>query len=287
MARLFFRIGLLPFLTGLLILLTSCGGPLPHWVNIQVQDQQTEQGLDSAKVKLYQQFGEQAAMLVDSQWTSLEGNCTFEIATQPGYQYYVVAERVYFQEALAEGGGTLLNQADLQEVDSQQVELILAPIPPPDPERFEKMHEVVPIHEVIGILRSDQWEWAFLPKMAWEDIPSLLEIGTDSTYIHVYPHHPLTTYQPDSVRVGLVALWLIEAIRRSEIRSEAFIHLMHPSRAPVLGTRRGNPSGFNSLSQIQQAQQGYQQWWEQTQAAENRAKAARANPLRGLGMSWM
>jgi hypothetical protein len=269
------------------LLCLACGGLPPQVIDILVSDEETELGLDSVQILLYRQFGETAPALIDSQWTSADGTCELLLQPEAGYAYFVRAHRSFYQEAVAAGGGTFLNQADVMDTDSQQIILLLEPIPAPDPERFEKMHESVPIHEVIATLRSDGWEWAFLPHMAWEDIPSLLAVGQDSAYVHQYPHHPRTTYQPDSVRVGLVALWLIETIRKSEIKHEEFIHLMPPSRAPVLGTRKGNPSGYNSISQMNQAWKGYQNWWEAAQDTASRSKSIRSNPLKGLGMSWM
>ena len=149
------------------------------------------------------------------------------------------------------------------------------------------MHDSIPVSQLLASILADEWSWAFLPRLSREHIPALLQLGNDTTYIQNYPHHPLSTYQPDSIRAGLVALWLIEAIRKGEIKgTDALNTLMPPSRAPALGTRRGNPSGRNTPEQVQQAYEGYVQWWEALQQAENE-NAIKNNPLKGKGMSWM
>ncbi|MEZ4826954.1 MAG: hypothetical protein R3C61_11845 [Bacteroidia bacterium] len=92
------------------------------------------------------------------------------------------------------------------------------------------------------------------------------------------------------MRTGLVALWLVEAIRKgttsASAEEEPTGDLMPPSRAPVLGTSKGNPKGYNSTSQIRAALEAYQTWWENGKTME-KGEAAKVNPLAGKGLSWM
>lgn len=271
------------FLTG------GCLSSPPLYLDIQVNDQFSQEGLDSCQVVLSRQFDPEKndKIIIDTLQTNAEGKIIYQFAPEPGYLYHLEASRNFYWEALSEDGGQFLNQWELSDDDSQQIVLWLDPILPPEPDRFEKMHESVSIQDVLHTLKTNQWEWAFLPRLNWADIPILLTAGTDTSYVQAYPHHPQTRYQPDSVRVGLVALWLIEAIRKQQIREHDFVHLMPPSRAPVLGTRRGNPSGFNSIYQIETAATAYQSWWDQLIESGDTLKSARKNPLRGKGMSWM
>lgn len=275
----------------LLLLITqiclSCGEPDPSRVFVSVIDKDNEQPLDSARVILYRIHPELTEVLVDSQITDQQGTCDFSFQWKEGYKYQVVADRKHYQESLNEDGATFEHQQMLEEKDTNEVHLLLEQILPPDPDRFEKMHAEVSVSQVIAAITADEWEWAFLPKMGWEDIPALIQMAGDTNHIINYPRHPMSRYRPDSVRAGLVALWLVEAIRKQAIRNtEARGNLMPPSRAPVLGTRRGNPKGYNSIRQMESAKAGYEAWWEEAQQPEQ-TKAIRKNPLRGKGLSWM
>lgn len=271
------------------MLIQGCLSSPPTQLYVQVNDQLTETGLDSCRVILYRQFDPEKndRVVIDSLMTDKNGQLSYSFLPEPGYIYLLETNRRFYREALAVDGGQFLNHVELADEDTHRITLWLEPILPPEPNRFEKMHEDVSIQDVMHRLKTNQWEWAFLPRLQWGDIPVLMTSAADTNYVKAYPHHPQTRYQPDSVRIGLVALWLVEAIRRQQLRENDFVHLMPPSRAPVLGTRRGNPSGYNSPRQIQIAAEAYQSWWEQLVETGDTTASARKNPLRGKGMSWM
>ncbi|GAB4415340.1 MAG: hypothetical protein OHK0039_23880 [Bacteroidia bacterium] len=271
----------------LLLLLSGCGGPPLTPVEVLVVERDTERILDSAMVVLQRVYRGLDTVALDTQWTQGEGRCQFAFAAQEGYDYEVVATRRHYQQTVLSSGEAYGHRASLLPGDSNRVRLALELIPPPDPERFERMNAPVPVAEVLLKLKSGLWDWPFLPRIAWEDIPVLLAAGSDTAFVHAYPRHPLSTYRPDSVRVGLVALWLIDAVRMQTAGSNAIGSLMPPSRAPVLGTRKGNPSGYNSVAQVLLVQQAFQAWWDQAQTSEDRVQAARRNPLGGTGYGWM
>ncbi|MEO1450359.1 MAG: DUF4943 family protein [Bacteroidota bacterium] len=268
------------------VCLLACGEPPKTVVSVQVVDAVQARALDSACVRFWRSVGDQMPQLVDSFWTE-EGQASFSFMAEPGYQYSVEATRRHYLPMLADDGSGYANLLAVEPGDTLRDTLRLEPILPPDPERYERMHAEVSVPEVLTTLKADAWEWAFLPKLSWTDIPALLPLGADTNFVHQYPLHPLSRYRPDSTRVGLVALWLIEAIRRQESRKTESARLMPPSRAPFLGTRRGNPKGYNSPGQVAKAHAAYETWWEKAQADTLVSRAARPNPLRGSGMSWM
>jgi hypothetical protein len=277
------RFPLVGWLAGLLLGL-GCGDARRTVIEAQVMDRHSEQPIDSAMVLLYQGHpGEQAAPR-DTYYTDAAGRLEMTFAPEPDLRYRLQAQRRHYQAVLAASGGRYENEAPIEPGDTNRITLWLKPLPLPDPKRFARASETIPVKEVVAALRSNHWTWTLLPRLTWEDVPALLDVGGDTTYLKPYPRDPRSTYQPDSVRTGLTALWLIEAIRRSR-NEERPGGLMPPSRAPVLGTRYGNPSGYNSPQQIQRAHAAYQRWYDQYH--DNPAQARRRNPLRGLGMSWM
>ncbi|MEO0469922.1 MAG: DUF4943 family protein [Bacteroidota bacterium] len=272
----------------LILLLTACGGPVETPVYVSVVDQESQQGLDSAQVFLSRSL-EGREEIIDSFRTDMEGQLSFAFEAQPGYTYALRTQRRHYEAAVSQDGAQYNNQASVLPNDTNRVQLSLLEILPPDPEKYVRMHADVSVNEVIAALRDTAWSWTFLPRLQWEDIPALLEIAADTNLIDPYPRHPLSRYRPPNARVGLVALWMIEAIRKMENQSsEVAGALMPPSRAPILGTRKGNPSGYNSPEQMETARMAYQDWWDsQAEPEADARKIARKNPLVGKGLSWM
>lgn len=281
--RIFIHLGFWGAILGLALI--SCRSSHSTPMEVQVWDALHDQPLDSAVVLLQRAHSEGKWTTQDSLWSDEAGKLSFELRPDEGYRYRLRAERNHYQSILDESGARYRNEAPISLGDTNRLKLELEPIVAPDPERFSRIYAELNVQQLIAAMRSDTWEWNFLPRLAWTDVPALLEVGGDSAFMHTYPHHPRTTYQPDSVRVGLTALWLIEAIRRQDDPQERPGGMMPPSRAPVLGTRYGNPQGFNSVEQLQQAHQAYQQWWASHQ--DDLDQAERTNPLRGQGLSWM
>ncbi len=272
-------------IAGLCLCLLACGGGPKTPVEVTVLNRENEQPLDSASVLVLKSYPGGDAEVKDTLWTDEEGRLTFNLISEKGYQYSLQADRKHYIAALAASGGNYENEAPLELGDSNRVILYLEPIELPDPSRLERSFAAIPVKEVVAAIRGDSWTWSFLPELTWEDIPSLLEVGADTTFLHQYPRDPRSNYQPDSVSAGVTALWLIEAIRRQAGTQEQRGGMMPPGRAPVLGTRYGNPSGYNSPAQVRKAHGAYLTWW--TQHGEDPDKASRRQPLRGTGLGWM
>lgn len=271
-----------------MLLLSSCG-PRKVYISVEVQDVLSGQKLDSAQVDLYRNIRGGNEQKLQTCYSDESGSCSFVLEIDESYTYRIEASRVHFAKTLSEDGSTYIHQKTLELGDSIQAQLFLESILPPDPERFEKMYPEVPISQVIAAIAADEWSWSFLPKISWEDVPILLNQGTDSSFVKNYPRNLRSTYRPDSIRAGLVSLWLVEALRKQKIKgNDEFYALTAPSRAPVLGTRRGNPSGYNSVEQLQTAQEAYKEWWEAVPVDSlGRVEAIRKNPLAGKSLSWM
>lgn len=270
------------------LFLTSCG-PQTMYVHVEVLDKFSVKPIDSAEVVIFRQALGGSDMEVYRCLTDGNGVCALSFEIDEQFAYRVEATRQHFVNPVSEDGSDYLHQAALEISDSNSVILYLESILPPDPGRFEKMHSIVPISQVVAAISADEWAWTFLPKISWTDVPILLNQGQDSTFIKKYPRNPRSRYRPDSIRAGLASLWLIEALRKQQLGNQKeFYSLNPPSRAPVLGTRRGNPSGYNSVEQINLAHEAYAKWWSEMPAdSTERAKAIRENPLKGIGISWM
>lgn len=271
-------------------LLAACG-PSPREVTVAVLDHETRRGIDSVRIELQGQWGPDGQReTLQTYTTNAEGRVRFIYEPEEGRQYWVEAERHHYQRLVSDNGVEYLNEAELPRRDTATVRLELELITGPDPDRLAKVQQAVPVGELLGKLRSGNWDYTMLPAIGWDDIPALLQAASDTAWVKRYPHHPRSNYRPREARVGLVALWLIEAIRQHELKGPEDLQLLvAPSRAPFLGTSQGNPTGFNSVEQLQQAHAAYQQWYDAVQAADSsaRERAIRSIPLQGQGLSWM
>lgn len=268
--------------------LMSCG-PKTMYVEVGVVEKFSGESVDSAEVVVYRKAMGGAEQRVSSCITDGNGACFMDFEIDEQYSYRIETSRPFYANPVSENGADYLHQAALEIRDTNRVSLYLESIQAPDPKRFEKMYPEVPISQVVAAIAADEWSWTFLPKISWSDVPVLLNQGQDSTFIKNYPRNPRSRYRPDSIRAGLVSLWLIEALRKQQLQNnQEFYSLNPPSKAPVLGTRRGNPSGYNSVEQINMAHEAYSTWWkDMPNDSTERMEALKKNPLSGLGFSWM
>lgn len=278
-------------LAGFCLLLTSCG-PDSQIVVVSVEDHFTGRSLDSVQVELISMIpGESSPKVLSTRHTGENGSVSFSYDRYQDQVYSIRSSRKYYEPLLNEGGDQYLNESILGAGDSVILRHQLSQIEAPDPDFLAKVREEVGLEEVLTRLKANHWNFALLPQFTWKDVPQLIDLGGDTTLITKYPLNPNSTYRPKHARVGLVALWLVEAIRKSEMVgiSDELQNLVPPSRAPILGTSQGNPSGKNTADQILRAQAAYQAWYEAVEAAprNRRINEMRNIPLRNEGMSWM
>lgn len=273
-----------------LLLLPSCG-PDTQIVVVSVEDHASGRSLDSARVDLLTSSAEGGINILSTRYTGESGTVVFSYDRYRDQQFSVRSSRKFFEPIVNEEGDQYLNESVLGSGDSIFLTHSLSQIEVPDPAFLSRVREEVSLEEVLVKLKANQWDLALLPQLGWEDVPALIEFGGDTTLITKYPANPTSSYRPKQARAGLVALWLVEAIRKSEMVgiSDELQNLVPPSRAPILGTSQGNPSGKNTSEQIQRAQAAYQTWYEAVEAAprNRRINEMRNIPLRNEGMSWM
>lgn len=279
------------FLILLLSTLLACG-PREQLVLVSVQDLSNLRPLDSAKVQLLVRTASNSIVdTLSTKYTDSDGLAQFTYDIRENRRYRVRVTRKFYRPVVNKNGDGYQNEAQLGFGDSSVHVLSLDRIEAPDPAILNKVREEISLEEMLVKLKANQWNYAILPHLDWTDVPALIAVAGDTTIITKYPKNPTSTYKPKNARVGLVALWLVEAIRKMEMTgaSEDLQNLIPPSRTPILGTRQGNPSGHNTADQILRAQAAYQAWYEAVEAAprSRRINEMRNIPLRNEGMSWM
>ena len=115
-----------------------------------------------------------------------------------------------------------------------------------------------------------------------EAIPALLSFADDMRMIKNPPTDPLSSYLPPSCSVGVFSLWLIECIRRTELKKvqgedSTWGHLpLVPQLGSVL---YGN---IDYITFQNSAARSYRSWWN-SGAFES---IISVNPLDNTGLHW-
>lgn len=114
------------------------------------------------------------------------------------------------------------------------------------------------------------------PHLAWEHIPALLELSGSQRVLTQFPINPISSQAEETCREGMIALWLIEGIRRGG----------HLSMAPLC-LRPGENRDWTAASEANHPAvlAAYRGWWERVRTLPQ-ADAVKVNPLEGTGMAW-
>lgn len=77
-------------------------------------------------------------------------------------------------------------------------------VPAPD-ERVRKLFEA---------MRAGKCDESVFPALGWEDIPSLLTVAPSTAVLKNFPRNAISSQYEPECSEGMVALWLIEGLRR-------------------------------------------------------------------------
>ena len=75
------------------------------------------------------------------------------------------------------------------------------------------------------------------PDVGWEDVPALLARAEEERPLATFPTNPLSSFARPSCREGLVALWLVEGVRKGGVRP---LNRRSPAPEDRAGARRRN-----------------------------------------------
>ncbi len=279
----------IPILAIPLLCLTAlaCSKQAETPILVKVASAETGKALDSVRLYVFRGAGGGSFTLWDSTLQNDTAWLRLSLPASQGYTYRLRAERTYYKPPVSVDGSRYLNEVSFIPKETDSFRLLLAPILAPAIQDIAQAAKTLTVHEVIAQLKANTWEGQYLPRLGWEDIPPLLEVATDTTYLDHFPTRTNNPYRVKQARMGLVALWIVEAIRQDvRKRGNQAGFLIPASKVPVLGTRRGNPALRNRTQTVQVAADAYNRWWETVKELDP-AKGARKVPLRGTGYGWM
>lgn len=147
---------------------------------------------------------------------------------------------------------------------------------PKDPKKEERVNERV--RNFFATMRDGTFRDANMPRLGWEDAPSLLEMGGSTTKLQTFPTNPISSFAIRDVPEGMMALWLVEGIRTGK---------RFPSLNPMALPTGGAKGDLEKASAVSRPHvlKAYRDWWDKA-AGLPREKAAEINPLKDAGLRW-
>lgn len=268
-------------------MISACGSQASQTLHVKTVSLVTGHSLDSTRLFVYRSHSSSAKVLIDSVIPEDTNWVALDLKREQGYTYELHAQRKHYRGSVSKDGSRMLHTQILQPDEQDTVVLGLTPILPPTIRVVEEAQQNLSANQVIATLKSNSWEGQYLPRLQWEDIPTLLDACEDTTLVTQFPTKTDNPYTVKSARIGLVILWMVEAIRADNRQQNDRPGFLIPvSNVPVLGTRRGNPAMYNRPQTVAIAAEAYRRWWH-TNLDQPVYKTAWKNPLKGTGYGWM
>lgn len=144
------------------------------------------------------------------------------------------------------------------------------------------------ISDMFQAMRSGTYEkqydrYAF-PKVTWNDIPELLTYVESTIILKSHPINMASSMSPPNCTEGIMAIWLIEGIRKGVGK----VRLYYPSQIPVCydTTIPVPPSaGDFALAKLKTVAMAYTKWWKKVKNM-NMVEGSQVDPLDGTSLSW-
>jgi len=130
-------------------------------------------------------------------------------------------------------------------------------------------------------------DYESMPDLYWDDIPHLLEIAESDLPLTFFPRNPASSYAQHQAYMGIVALWMIESIRRdSPLRTHTDIQPF-PSLNPILGPQSAAEPDLSpdTFIELRTAAEAYKRWWRLYPNTGIDA-LKKIDPLSGTGLKW-
>ncbi len=161
---------------------------------------------------------------------------------------------------------------------------------------YVQREPITKAEQKLGIKTDLRLFHGWRPEFTWDDIPALLEIAQNDRLIEGMPSLIISSYAGRYCREGMIALWLIEGLRREQallqgekqLGEKLQLHIAY-SRLPLnpICTREGMAIGEceHSPEIHKAALQAYRTWWK-TAGSLPAYQAAAFYPLDLTNLRW-
>lgn len=134
---------------------------------------------------------------------------------------------------------------------------------------------------ILNTMRDGSWQGRALPKLHWDDMDALLERADSRVELKSFPVNPLSSQAQFSCLEGIMAMWLIEAVR---IKPKSG----YPSLNPLcFSAKKKEGTSWEDISNgnMDAAAGAYRAWWEKVKD-ESEEKRKEIDPLKDALLYW-
>ena len=136
--------------------------------------------------------------------------------------------------------------------------------------------------QIMASMRDGSWDGGrSLPELTWSDIDALLTRANSEVLLKSFPANPLSSQAQFSCPEGMMALWLIESIRKNDPGG-------YPSLNPLCfkANRDKNvPWEEHSRSNLKAAARAYDLWWRNVKDKSPKERS-KIDPLQDADLYW-
>jgi hypothetical protein len=176
----------------------------------------------------------------------------------------------------------VLNMSQIRSVLTMIVLLLVAgctrrQLPPHDGSGLEAVR-TDRVRPLFDSMLNGTYTTPVFPVLTWDDIPALLALADSKRLPSSFPHNPLSSQSQSTCSEGMVALWLVEGIRRGG---------QFASLNPLCLGNAAEEEPWTTTSERNHDRvlTAYREWWKNVNGFA-RDRAAAMNPLEGTGLHW-
>jgi len=258
-------------------------------ITVTVIDKKNSKPIDDAEVTL--KTWTNSSLNNETKHSDPEGQCSFLFDFDESTNYQIFTRKKgYFVYHNIEENDKMESNKDIRSTTENNVILYLTSDPLPLINYYAKRTPSYHIDTLIYLLKTDNYHHRgiySIPKLNWEDIPKLLEIGNIESKITNFPRNPVSSSIQKDCYLGIISLWLIESIRI--IERDGLINPMDkfPSMHPYLideknQTRSRDP---NTVESMKTALLSYKNWWQTVKNMDKR-EACKISPVKETNLGW-
>ena len=134
------------------------------------------------------------------------------------------------------------------------------------------------VRDLFDSMAKGTYTEALFPKLGWEDIPALLERAASTKVLTNFPCSPDSSQSEEFCSEGMVALWLVEGVRKGGGFASLNALCFGPADAKATW-------GERSEANHERVRAAYAAWWTRARGL-TREQAVALDPLEGTGLHW-
>lgn len=134
------------------------------------------------------------------------------------------------------------------------------------------------LESLFDSFRNGKYTGRNFPKLNHMDIPGLLKLGKNKRILKAFPRSPISSQYESTCTEGMVALWLVEGIRKGK---------RYPSLNVLCFSKGQQGRNWTAKSEENHDQvfDAYQKWWKDSGSISS-AEALKVNPLSERNLHW-